>query len=80
METQVSSKQAAHQLQNFPPLDQVTRTTVTTEEAAYYLNRKPQTLRIWAVYEPKGAIKPLRIVGRLAWPVAEIKRLLNGGV
>jgi len=63
----------------FTKLELVTRPTVTTEEAAYYLNRKPQTLRSWACTEPKGAIKPLRIMGRLAWPVADIKRLLNGG-
>lgn len=77
---QTPATQAAHQLQTFPPLEQVTRTTVTTEEAAYYLNRRPQTMRMWASLEPKGAIKPLRIVGRLAWPVADIRKLLNGGV
>ncbi|RFC31630.1 MAG: hypothetical protein DID92_2727745638 [Candidatus Nitrotoga sp. SPKER] len=63
----------------FPVLDQVTRTTVSTEEAAFYLNRKPQTLRVWASAQPEGAIRPVRVMGRLAWPVSEIKRLLNGG-
>jgi hypothetical protein len=60
--------------QNFPPLDEVTSPTVTTEAAAYYLNRKPQTMRIWACLE-SGPIRPNRINGRLAWPVAEIKAL-----
>ncbi len=31
--------------EKFPPLEQVTRPHVPTEQAAYYLNRKPQTLR-----------------------------------
>ena len=61
----------------FCPLEQVARPTVTTEEAAYYLNRKPQTLRSWASAEPAGVPRPIRINGRLAWPVAEIRKLLG---
>lgn len=63
---------------SFPPLEQVTCPTVNTEYAAYYLNRKPQTLRAWACLE-NGPIRPLHINGRLAWPVAEIRVLLAGG-
>lgn len=63
----------------YPPLEQVTRPTVPTAAAAYYLNRQPQTLRSWASAEPEGAIRPLRIMGRLAWPVAGIRALLSGG-
>lgn len=63
--------------QPFPPLERETRPTVTTEQAAYYLNRKPQTLRAWACLE-NGAIRPIRISGRLAWPVAAIRDLLAG--
>ncbi len=59
----------------FPPLDQVTRPHVPTEQAAYYLNRRPQTLRGWAM--TGHVIQPLRFNGRLAWPVAEIKRVLG---
>ncbi|MDP2268092.1 MAG: DNA-binding protein, partial [Deltaproteobacteria bacterium] len=40
------------------------------------LNRKPQTLRGWACLE-NGPIRPLRINGRLAWSVLELKRLLG---
>ena len=65
--------------QPFIPLEQVTRPTLPTDEAAYYLNRKPQTLRAWACLE-NGALRPIRINGRLAWKVSEIKALLNGGV
>ena len=60
----------------FLPLEQVTAPTVKTDAAAHYLNRKPQTLRIWACKE-NGAIRPIRINGRLAWPTAEIKRVLG---
>jgi hypothetical protein len=60
--------------QTFPPLDQVTSPTVTTEAAAYYLNRKPQTMRIWACME-NGPVRPSRINGRLAWPVFRLKEL-----
>ena len=60
----------------FPPLEQINRPTVPTEQAAYYLNRKPQTLRCWAVYQD-GAVNPIRISGRLAWKVADLRRVLE---
>jgi len=60
----------------FPPLEMVTRPTVPTDQVAYYLNRKPQTCRAWACFE-NGPIRPLRINGRLAWPVSEIRTLLG---
>jgi hypothetical protein len=60
----------------FPPLDRETRAVVDTETAAHHLNRRPQTLRCWAAYE-SGPLKPVRINGRLAWPIAEIRRLLG---
>lgn len=59
----------------FPPLEQVTRPHVPTEQAAYYLNRRPQTLRGWAM--TGQVIQPLRFNNRLAWPTAEIKRVLG---
>jgi hypothetical protein len=60
----------------FPSLEQETRATVTTSCCAYHLNREPQTLRCWAAYQ-SGPIQPLRINGRLAWPVNEIRRLVG---
>ncbi|MCA9367680.1 helix-turn-helix domain-containing protein [Candidatus Kaiserbacteria bacterium] len=51
---------------------------VTTNEAANWLNRKPQTLRKWACLE-NGPIRPIRINGRLAWRVADIVGLQQGG-
>ena len=65
--------------QNFPPLEFVTQPAIPTNQAAYYLNRKSQTLRSWACLE-NGALRPIRINGRLAWKVSDIKSLLNGGV
>jgi hypothetical protein len=63
--------------QQFPALESVNRPFVDTATAAFYLNRKEQTLRSWACLET-GPIRPLRIHGRLAWPVAELRRLLGG--
>ena len=60
----------------FPPLESVTRPAVDTAAAAYYLNRRPQTMRGWACHED-GLLRPLRIHGRLAWPVAELRRVLG---
>ncbi len=61
----------------FPPLDSEVRAAVPTDCAAYHLTRRPQTLRAWACHED-GPLRPVRINGRLAWPVAEIRRLLRG--
>jgi hypothetical protein len=48
-----------------------------TAEAAAAINRKPQTLRKWACLE-NGPIRPLRINGRLAWRVADLRALFDG--
>lgn len=58
----------------FTPLAQEQRTHVDTDTAAYWLSRKPQTMRIWAL--TGHPIRPLRVNGRLAWPVGEIRKLL----
>lgn len=57
------------------PLRSLTKPTVGTEDAAFYLNRRPQTLRGWACFGC-GPIKPRRINGRLAWPVSRLRELL----
>ena len=59
----------------YPPLETVSRPTVPTSQAAYYLDRSPQTLREWAM--TGRVITPHRINGRLAWPVAELKKVLG---
>jgi hypothetical protein len=65
-----------HQL-DLTPLDRESRATIPTHEAAAHLNRRPQTLRHWAMRDGSGPIRPLRVNGRLAWPVAEIRRVLG---
>ena len=72
------TRRAVTEPQHFPPLEQVNRPTVPTEQAAHYLNRRPQTLRGWASAEtfPDG-LRPVRVHGRLAWPMAGIRAVLG---
>lgn len=57
-------------------LERETRANLPTPEAAYHLNRAQQTLRLWAMRE-NGPIRPIRVNGRLAWPVSDLRRILN---
>jgi len=75
-EHSADARRAVSEPQQFPPLESVTRPTVDTAAAAYYLNRKPQTCRAWACME-NGPLRPRRINGRLAWNVAEIRAVLG---
>ena len=68
---------AARTIQQLTPLAQETRAALPTREAAAHLSRAQQTLRIWAMRDGSGPIRPLRINGRLAWPTEEIRRLLG---
>lgn len=58
------------------PLAQETRAALPTNEAAFHLNRAEQTLRLWAMRED-GPLRPVRVHGRLAWSVSDIRRLLG---
>lgn len=71
-----STRNAATAPQQFPPLELENRPRVATEQAAHYLNRRPQTLRAWACLE-NGPLRPIRIMGRLAWATADIRRVLG---
>lgn len=71
------TRSASSSTQQFPPLELVNRPTVPTPQAAYYLNRRPQTLRTWAMKSGTGPVSCIRINGRLAWPTAEIRKLLG---
>ncbi len=62
--------------QQFPTLALETRPAVDTATAAHWLLRKQQTLRGWACLE-NGPLRPVRVHGRLAWPVSEIRRVLQ---
>jgi hypothetical protein len=59
----------------FPRLEDETRPLLDTAAAAYYLGRRPQTLRIWALGRVSAPVLPRRIGGRLGWPTDEIRRL-----
>ena len=63
---------------HFTPLDRETRTHVDTETMCWHLGFAPQTARLWACKEtyPEG-LRPVRINGRLAWSVADLKRVLG---
>ena len=63
---------------DFVPLHLETRTHVSTAVLCRHLNRKEQTARGWASAEtfPPG-LRPMRVMGRLAWPVAGIKAALG---
>ena len=75
-EHSADTRRAVSEPQEFPPLELVNRPTVDTAAAAHFLNRKPQTLRGWACME-NGPLRPIRINGRLAWNVAELRRVLG---
>ena len=61
----------------YPPLHHESRLTVNTACAAWHLGRQPQTLQVWAC-RGIGPIRPLRVNGRLAWPVADLIRVQGG--
>ena len=61
----------------FIELNNERRLTIPTSEAAFHLNRKPQTLRTWACFE-NGPIMSTRVHGRLAWFVEDIKKIIQG--
>ncbi len=60
----------------YPPIQYESRELVPTDCAAFHLNRRPQTLRIWACRE-NGPLHPIRFNGRLGWRVADIRRVLG---
>jgi hypothetical protein len=64
---------------HYPALVHENRTVIDTNAAAFHLNRRPQTLRKWACFE-NGVLRPIRINGRLAWRVADIRAIVNGQV
>ncbi len=63
---------------HFTPLHIESRTHVDTDTMCWHLGFAPQTARLWACKEtfPEG-LKPVRINGRLKWPVAGIRKILG---
>lgn len=72
-----SIRRAVSESQKYPPLEFENRPRVPTEQAAHYLARRPQTLRLWAMSGSSGPISCIRINGRLAWSMAEIRAALG---
>ena len=73
-----SRQQAAATPPDFVPLELETRTHVPTRVMCWHIHRQEQTARGWAsaeTYPPE--LKPVRIRGRLSWPVSGIKRALG---
>ena len=60
----------------YPPLTEVTKPNLTTAEIAFYTNQAEQTWRIHACKEtfPVG-LRPIRIGGRLNWPLSGVKKI-----
>lgn len=63
---------------DFVPLHLETRTHVSTAVMCRHLGRAQQTARGWASAEtfPDG-LRPVRVRGRLGWPVDGIRRALG---
>jgi hypothetical protein len=57
-------------------LEEIHKPYLTTREAAAYLNRAVSTLQYWAS-TGEGLVQPVRIGKRLAFPTAEVKRVLG---
>ena len=60
----------------YTPLALEIRLTLPTVEAGFHLNRAQQTMRLWAI-SGNGPLRPIRVNGRLAWKVADIKAVLG---
>jgi hypothetical protein len=76
MESDTTARTARGEPAALTPLATEARSALPTPEAAAHLGRSPQTLRVWACRQ-SGPLQPLRVNGRLAWPVAELRRLLG---
>lgn len=61
---------------NYPPIELQTKPILTTKEAAYYMNRAVQTLRIWACKET-GPIAPIHMGGPLGWKTSEVRKIIG---
>lgn len=68
-------EQLSRKSDGFPDIRTESRTHVSTAIAARWLGRKEQTMRCWAM--TGHPIAPIRVCGKLAWPVSEIRRLLG---
>lgn len=62
----------------FTPLEHETRTHVDTATMCWHMGFAQQTARLWACKQTyPGGLVPIRINGRLRWPVAGIRKALG---
>ncbi|SNX59268.1 hypothetical protein SAMN06296273_0708 [Nitrosomonas ureae] len=84
MEQQISHIHAASNVS--VALDQLAklaigRDHIQTDEIARVTNHKPQTVRKkYCLTGEYFGIRPVKLGNRLLWPVADIAKLLNGGI
>jgi hypothetical protein len=63
----------------FPPLAEVTKDYLDTNETAFYLGLKPKSVRAWK-YTGKAPIKPQKkINGRDRYSIADVRTLAQAG-
>jgi|LakMenEpi03Aug12_release.lakeMendotaPanAssembly.Ray.scaffolds.fasta_scaffold3373281_1 hypothetical protein len=65
-------------LTKYPPIADVTRDLLTTDETAFYLGLKPQTLRKWHC-EGKGIIRPVYIGSKPMYKKTAVQQVIAGG-
>jgi len=57
------------------------RDFITTDEIAFATNHKPQSVRkAYCLTGEYFGIRPVKLGNRLLWPVADVAKLLNGGI
>lgn len=75
----LSATSVAHNLPTYyPPLDTVTRPTLSTAETAFYIHVAKQTLLSWSSTQ-MGPLQPVKIRARLHWNTNAVRALLSGG-
>lgn len=72
-----NTAKAGKRLAAIRPLEKEARRNLPTIEAAQHLNVSAQTMRKWACKQ-SGPLTPVRIAGRLAWPVASLLSVVTG--
>ncbi|WAR43879.1 helix-turn-helix domain-containing protein [Methylomonas rapida] len=66
-------------LTKYPPLNEVTRDLLTTDETAFYLGLKPQTLRKWHC-EGRDVIRPVYLGRKPMYRKSAVQALIAGEV
>jgi predicted DNA-binding transcriptional regulator AlpA len=61
-------------VEQFPPLEEVTKPILTTNEFCFYTTLAKSPAWFWASSE-KGKVRPVRIGGKLGWPTRAVKEL-----